>query len=524
MVHGRVVRPEGQGAYGTYFRIAAVDEASIADIPDVRIVRRRDFIGVVAAKEWDAVKAARQLKVTWQSTETLAGNAKLYEQMRAARTTDSIIEEKGNVEMALQQAAHVVTATYRAPYQSHAPFAPNCAIADVQGDRALIMNSTHHPFDTPKIVGTVIGLAPEKVRLKFVEGSGTYGRSGFDDAAQAAAIMSQAVGRPVRVQFMRGDEIAWDAYGPAHLADVRVAADAQGKLTAYDYVGWQHGWMDLEPTQEHAIGTKPSDPPAGVASCVNKNNAGAMYAIPNKRLLNKHLSGTDVFLRGTALRSPMDLAISFASEQALDALAYKAGIDPVDFRRRNITNPRWLGVLNAVASSSKWQPRKATAKRNQSGIVKGRGVALGTHFVSFGAAIAEVEVNLDSGVVTVKHIHAAIDCGLAINPGLVENQIVGMCMQATSRALKEEVQFTTTNVTSRDWASYEVLRYAEHPEVTPIVVQQLNEPSTGAGEEAMGATNAAIANAFFDATGVRMYEFPLTPKRVLAALQASKSA
>lgn len=518
MQHGRVVRPDGQGAYGTYFRVQSIDEQSIADIPGVTVVRRADFVGVVAPVEWHAVKAARQLKVTWAETSTLPGNGGLHARMRAAVTTDTVIEARGDPESALAQAAHRVAASYSAPYQSHAPFGPNCAIADVQPDAALVICSTHHPFDTPAIVGKVIGLPAEKVRVRYVEGSGTYGRSGFDDAAQAAAVMSQQTGKPVRVQFTRGDEVAWDAYGPAHVADVRVAADAVGKLIAYDYVGWQHGWMYLEPTEEHVLGIRPPVPGSNRASNVNRFNAGAMYEVANKRLFNRHLSGLDGFLRGSALRSPMDLAISFASEQAIDELAIKVGMDPVAFRRHNITHPRWLGVLDAVTGSSQWQPN-ATRRRNGS-IVSGRGVGLGTHFVSYGAAVADVDVHLDTGNVTVRHIHAALDCGLAINPGLVENQIIGMCMQATSRALKEEVLFDERQVLSRDWASYEVLRFADHPQVTPIVVQQLGEPSTGAGEEAMGATNAAIANAFFHATGVRMRTFPLTPARVLAALKA----
>jgi nicotinate dehydrogenase subunit B len=246
-----------------------------------------------------------------------------------------------------------------------------------------------------------------------------------------------------------------------------------------------------------------------------------MYDIPNRLINNHHVSAKDGFLRGSALRSPIDLAISFASEQLIDELAFNVGMDPVEFRRVNISNPRWLGVLDAVTRASKWVPRtQARRTRNSGPILKGRGVALGTHFVSHGAAVADVEVNRDTGEVRVTHLYGVLDAGLVINPGLVESQIMGMLMQATSRVLKEEVTFTHERVTSLDWSSYPVLRFDEHPNITAIVLQRPEEKSTGAGEETMGAAAGAIANAVFDATGVRFRQFPLRPERVKAALSA----
>ena len=194
-------------------------------------------------------------------------------------------------------------------------------------------------------------------------------------------------------------------------------------------------------------------------------------------------------------------------------------MDPYLFRQKNIKDERWLGVLNAVAQAANWQPRAAGSNRTNGKGVRGRGVAVGTHLASYGAAVAEIEVNLESGQVTAKHLFGAIDAGLAVNPGNIENQISGQLVQTVSRMLKEEITFNTTNVTSLDWNTYPILRFEECPAITPIVVQRLNERSTGAGEEVMAGAAAAIANAFFDATGVRMQEYPLTPKRVLAALK-----
>jgi len=224
------------------------------------------------------------------------------------------------------------------------------------------------------------------------------------------------------------------------------------------------------------------------------------------------------FLRGAALRSPLDLSFCFASEQTIDELAHAIKMDPLEFRRKNIGDKRWLGVLNAAAEAARWTPRVLASPLSDAEIVTGRGIGLGTHHVSYGAAVADIEVNRRTGTIVAKKIFAAMDVGLAVNPALVENQIIGQAVQSVSRVLKEEVTFDKTGVTSLDWNSYPVLRFAEHPVVIPVVVQRLEEPSTGAGEEVMGATAAAVANAFFDATGIRLRQYPMTPERVRTAL------
>ena len=246
-----------------------------------------------------------------------------------------------------------------------------------------------------------------------------------------------------------------------------------------------------------------------------------MYASPNRRVVS-HAVPMVGYLRGAALRSPLDLSFSFASEQVIDTLARSAGIDPLIFRRNNIADPRWLGVLNAAAAAAGLSSGLPRPSRGGD-IATGWGIGLGTHHVSYGAAVAEIEINKRTGVIVAKRLYGALDAGLVVNPALVENQIVGQMVQATSRVLKEEVIFDKSNVTSVDWASYPVLRFAEHPDVVPVAVQRMEEPSTGAGEEVMGATAAAIANAFFDATGVRLYQYPMTPPRVLAALAANRT-
>jgi nicotinate dehydrogenase subunit B len=522
MLHGRIVRPRGQRAYATGAKILRVDEDSIRRIPGARVVREADFLGVVAEDEWDAVRAAAELEVTWEAVPALPGSDKLFERMRAAATSEQVVVERGDVAATLKSAAHVVSQISHAPYQAHAPFGPNCAVADVRADSALVMCSTQDIYATRRTLAGLLAIPIEKVRVQYYEGSGTYGHSCYDDAAQAAALLSRAVARPVRVQFMRWDEHGWDNFGPAHVGEVRAAADAEGKLVAYEYHGWQHNWSGTE-TSAQLTGVPASEwgagggAPQGVQG-VNRLTCGGMYQIPNLRLINHKLPVLEYFRAGW-LRSPLDLSFAFASEQAIDQLAVLLRIDPCEFRRRNIADDRWLGVLNAVAAAARWTPRQAPAKRGDGRILAGRGIGLGTHLQSWGAAVADIEVDRETGIVVAKHLYGAIDAGLAVNPAIVESQICGQLVQTCSRMLLEEVTFDTTSVTSLDWSTYPVLRFEECPEVTPVVVQRLNERSSGAGEEVMAAAAGAIANAFFDATGVRMQQFPLTPKRVLAALE-----
>ena len=520
MLHGRIVRPRGQGAYGAGAKPASIDESSIKDIP-ARIVRKGDFVGVVAEREWDAVKAARALKVTWQESPALPQD--LFAHMRAAKSTDTVIADWGDAGKAFAQAVHVASSSYRCPYQSHAPFAANCALADVGPNGAVVMSSTQDIYNSRDMLAEVLGLPVGKVRVQYYEGSGTFGRSCYEDAAQAAAVMSQAIGRPVRVQFTRADELGWDDFGPAHLADVRAGIDASGKLVAYEYHGWQHGWLINETTHELALRTPPKERTTGAGSIpVNRMSTGSMYNVANRRVVS-HAVPMVGYLKGAPLRSPLDLSFAFASEQTIDELAFLAKLDPLELRRRNIGDTRWLGVLNAAAEAAKWAPRVAASSLSDAEVVTGRGIGLGTHHVSYGAAVADIEVNRRTGSIVAKRLYGALDAGQVINPALVENQIIGQMIQATSRTLKEEVTFDKTNVTSLDWVSYPVLRFAEHPDVVPVVVQRLDEPSTGAGEEVMGATAAAIANAFFDATGVRLRQYPMTPERVMAALAVGKT-
>lgn len=517
MLHGRIVRPRGQGAYRDGVQVVAVNEASITSIAGARVLRKGNFIGVVAPREWDAVRAAQQLEVQWSQPASLPGNDGLYAQMEAASTNDRVARDEGDVSLFANAPAKTVFAA-NLPYQAHVPFAPNCALADVKPDSALVLCSTQDVYGTRNQIASLLGLEATQVRIQYHESAGTFGHSCWDDAAQAAALLSQLAGQPVRVQFMRWDEHGWDTYGPAHIGKVKASADADGKLLSYEYEGWQHHWSLVDTTLQAANGVAASEWPAMPAQQINPLVLGGQYKIPNIRLLNHHVDGLD-YLKGAWLRSPLDLAMAFVSEQAIDDLAYKLALDPFEFRKANIFDERWLGVLEAAANAANWQARPARAGADDSQeIVRGRGIGLGTHLASWGGAVAEIEVNKRSGAVRIVHLYGAIDAGLVVNPSNVENQIIGQLVQTASRMLHEEVTFNATNVTSLDWSTYPILRFAEAPAVTPVIVQRLDEAPLGAGEEVMAAAAAAIANAFFDATGRRMRTFPFTAERVLAAL------
>jgi CO/xanthine dehydrogenase Mo-binding subunit len=523
MLHARVVRPRGQRAYGAGAKVVSVDEASIANIAGAKVWRRGDFIAVTAPREWNAVKAARQLKVSWDPAPTLPDDSRLYDQMRADKSTDTVVTDRGDAAAALAAAgARTVAMTCHGPYQAHAPFAPNCAVADVKADSALVVSTSQDIYNLRRELAPILNLPEPKIRVQFCDASGTYGHSLYDDVAQAAAIVSQLSGRPVRLQFMRWDEHGWDTYGPAHVGEVRVAAGADGKITGYLYEGWQHNWSQVEASQQLAMGTAATEWPTFPSQQVATMTCGGQYAIANLKLVNHHVPGQG-YLRGAWLRSPLDLSFAFTSEQAIDQLAHDLGIDPYEFRRRNIADERWLGVLDAAAKAANWTPRVAASNRSSAKVVSGRGIGLGTHLQSWGGAVADIEVDRTTGKVRIKHLYAAIDAGLVVNPGNVEAQIIGQQVQTASRMLFEEVRFDTQGVTSLDWSSYPVIRFEDCPEVTPVIVQRIDKPSQGAGEETMAAAAAAIANAFFDATGVRMTQYPFTPERVKAALATAGS-
>ena len=521
MLHGRVVRPRGQGPYGAGAPIVSVDASSVKNLPNIQIVHVGDFLGVVAPHEYHAIQAAAQLKVVWKDSPILPGSGNLFGAMLTQQTTDAVKASTGNVGTGFAQAAKTIQSSYTVDYQMHGSIGPTAAVADVGPNSALVMCSAQDLYELRPLLAQVLGMPETQVRVQFYDSSGCFGHNTQYDSAQAAAIMSKAVGAPVRVQFMRWDEHGWDQYGPPALLVLRGGIDGSGNLVAYDYLSYEPPNVDLE-TSAQLMGI-PLDPlgPAGA----DVNNSAGMYVVPNRRVTSHSLPVLNGYLKTAPLRSPGAPQAAFASEQMIDELAHQAGMDPIAFRLQNLTNTRWITVINAAAGLR--TGRAARQRRNSRRPMSSpaAGIGIGTSGGgTLAAVIAEIEVNKKTGKVTATHIYTAQDAGLGINPSLMEAQMMGAAVQGVSRAVIEQVPFSKSRVTGLDWTTYPILRFKDSPAVTTVVVQRTDLPSTGSGEPPTVGAPAAIANAFFDATGVRIRQMPMTPGRVKAVLAAAGTA
>ncbi len=531
MLHGRIVRPPGQGAYGdgTATGILSVDESSIRGIGDARVVRRGDFVGVVASREFDAIQAATTLKVEYTEPPAISGSGNLWGQMRAFDDADQaparLQVNDGDVDVAIANAARSVSATYAYHYQGHMPIGPSCALADVTANGALVLANPQDAYRLRDRLAEILALPVNQVRVQYWEGASTFGNSPSRfDTGEAAAVMSQLAGAPVRLQFMRWDEHGWDNYSPAVLADMRGAVDAQGKIVALDYTALAIPEMAMESvaTSQH-VGIPLGSPGIGSANTINN---GTQYDIPNRRVTAKSLPLWDNFFKTSALRGPLTPQTCFASEQLVDELAHAAGIDPFEFRLANIGTAQvadgfnqWRDALVAVARLANWQPRVAAAKVSSAGVVTGRGIAIGGFAGSQAAVVAEIAVDRRTGKISATHMYVAQVAGLAVYLDGVVNQLEGNLIMGTSRALYEEVAFNRYRSTSLDWSTYPIMRFKDHPAVSTAIVQRADLAPTGSGEPSQAPIAAAIANAFFDATGVRIREAPMTPGRVRSVLR-----
>ena len=566
MLHGRVVRPRGQGAYGDGINPVplAVDAKSIKNLPDVQIVHVGNYLAVVAPKEYDAIQAAAQLKVAWSEPPKIDPVGNIWAGMRrfdsagqapariAAQgpTTPGLPGQVSSVDAAMASAAKTWGGTFKYHYQMHAPIGPNVAVADVTKDSAIIYSHVKNGYGVtrPQVAAAVQSASDvlfgkgsrtydqSRVRVVYYEGASSFGGGAAHvDNGECAAICSLAVGAPVRVQWMRWDEHGWDNYGPATLWDVKGGVDAKGKLVAWDATSFGMGSYTKTPS-EAMIGQAIPTPGAGPA---DTTYSGTQYDIPNRRIVGKTVPTLNNYFKVSTLRAPNAMQTCFGNEQVIDQLAYLAGQDPYQFRLNNISTAplgtgvgqsvanaapgqwQWRDALNAVAKAANWQPRVTNSVKQTGLIRKGRGIAMGGFANSQAANVADVEVNMKTGKIVAKHMYVAVVAGLMAAPAQAENNMSGALIMGVSRALSEEVTFDKGRVTSLDWVSYPLLRFKDHPSVTTVVVQRADLQSTGNGEPPTAAAAAAIANAFFDATGVRLYEAPMTPAKVRAALKAA---
>src|SRR3989440_9943527 len=521
-LHARVVRPPALGA-----TLVSVEEASISGIPGARLVRIQTFLAVAAEREWDAVRASRTLRATWVTGAGLPDAATQFDAMRASRVVrDQDIVKKG-VLSALSAPppglTRTLTAEYRWPIQTHGSIGPSCGVAHVRADRATIWSSSQNTHGFQATAARFLGLEKDRVRVIYMDGSGSYGPNGEDDAAAEAALLSKALGRPVRVQWSRQEEHGLDPKGPAQLLELRAVVDAENEA-----MGWEtQAWLPIATANLPNIPLLSLDA-AGIPQTPGRStgliyqNIDPPYTLPNVNAVVHWLP--DAPLRTSAIRAPGKIANTFAVESFVDEIAALTRVDPVEFRLRRLTNPRGIEVLKRAVARLGWQPRPSPRPVDpNAAVLSGRGIAY-VHYKHDETLVAmgmEVAVEGATGGIRVTRVGCAQDCGLMINPDHVQGQLEGNIIQTLSRTLHEEVVYDRDRVTTVDWASYPILKFPEVPALEFELIQRLDQPALGVGEAASSPVAAALANAVFDATGVRLRTVPFRADRVKAALAGS---
>ncbi|MGH9376203.1 MAG: molybdopterin cofactor-binding domain-containing protein, partial [Terriglobia bacterium] len=528
MLHGRVIRPSKVGA-----KLVKVDISSVTGIPGfVKAVTKGDFVGVVAETEWSAIRAAEALKVTWSEPQPVFPEQdRLYQHMRSvAPKAEKVMLNRGDAAAAMSNAVKKVAASYEWPYQSHATMGPGCAVADVKPDgSATVWSGTQKPHSLRKGLAELLRVPEDKVRVIWVEDAGSYGRPGYDDSAADAVLLSQAAGKPVRVQWMRADMTAWGTKGPAVICDLVAGLDARGMVSALQFtsIAFSGGETYYRPDSAgNFLGSQLAGVlnTSGVIEFCEWGEQSIAYEFPNVYAAGRVVPafyGAGSPLRTSHLRDPEGPSVTFAVESFVDEAAAAAGVDPIELRLRHLTHPRAKAALATAAKHSGWDSRPSPKKDNGAAeIATGRGIALGNRRGTWVATVAEVEVNRRTGAVRIKRFVCVQDCGLIVNPNGLRGVVAANLMQSLSRAMKEEVKFNRSNVTSVDWVTYPIVRSSDVPDQVDIVLlNHTDMPPGGAGEPATRPTAAAIANAIFDATGARVRQVPLTPTRVKAALE-----
>jgi CO/xanthine dehydrogenase Mo-binding subunit len=584
MLHARRVRPRGAGANSSQNHIPlSIDESSIKHIPGAQVVRVKDFVAVVAPKEYDAIQAAAILKVVWKSDPKFGdgGSGNFWSWLRKAGDTNTVnparwLADTGGVDAAMASAAKTVSATYKYAYNTFAHIGPHCAIADVDvKNGSAVIYATGQAVGAgqggpggapPAAISTVLaGLNPpvnipaNMIRTIWYEGSGSYGGGQLVQAAEEAVVLSATIGKPVRLQWMRWDVQGWDNWGPAHMYDMKMGADSTGRIVASDVTSYGQAGTQLD-THRELLGqvTWPATPANGGPTPSDGGSTATPYANTGygtayqfkRRVLAKTQPLYGGALKISALRAPNTPQSYFASEQIVDELAYAMNMDPITFRKRNIdptaiVGARYLAILDAAVINHPYTPRVAFSGRpKQTGEVrKGTGIGIGTFASSQCACLLDVEVNVKTGKITAKHVTIAQNNGITVNLEGVTNQMSGAFIQGLSRALYEQATWNKERLTTLDWVSYPILRFKDAPTVTlvnahpgkytvvtpgdeSLDVQAGNTAAfnqgwllSGSGEPPTTVASSAVANAFFDATGVRIRQTPMNPATVRGVLK-----
>ena len=515
MMHGRVVRPPAYGA-----TLESVDENSIKNIPGVRVVRDKNFLGVVASSEWNAIRAAQQIKAQWSKAATLPDQSKLWDHVRNTKVIqDQVTSDTGSTKDALAGDGKKLSATYDFAVNLHGSIGPSCAISEFKDGKLTSWSASQSTHTLRKQLAQMFGMSPDDVRCIYVEGSGCYGRNGHEDAAGDAAILSKAIGKPVRVQWSRADEHGWEPMGPPTLIDIRAAVDSSGNVSAWEsdfFIPQQTAGSFLVPLTGATLAGLPQKDDIAPGNVFQ--NSAIPYKFANVRTVCRRLENT-VF-RPSWIRTPGRMQNTYANESFLDELAAAAKVDPIAFRKKYLDDKRGLELIDRLVALSKWEARPAAQQVASGNVLKGRGVSYVKYELvrTYVGAVADVEVDRSTGKVRVPRFYLVQDCGQIINPDGVKSQLDGNIIQTVSRTLIEEVKWDRSMVTTLDWASYPIITFPDVPELVYDLIDRPNERPWGAGEPAAAVVPSAIANAIFDATGVRMRSVPFTPAKMKAAL------
>ena len=516
MLYARVVRPPAIGA-----SLQSVDESSVAGIKGVhKVVRVGSFLAVTAKSEWAAIKAAKALKATWSSWDGLPDQDKLYDVVRKAPVKEEQVTlNVGDPKTALAGAAKKLSATYEFAVHTHGSIGPSAAVADYKYGSLTVWSASQAPHWLKRDLVAAFGLKPDNVRVIYLDGSGCYGRNGHEDAAADAALISREVGAPVRVQWSREDEHAWDPKGPPTLIDLAGGVDGSANIVAWQSEFWIPKATITE-SPPMLASTAAGLPTKDILNPGNVfQNSAPGYTLTNARTVCHRLDTTP--FRPSWIRTPGRMQNTYANEAFLDELAAAAAVDPIEFRLKHMKDARGIAVLKAAAEAARWDKRPSPKKRaGTAGVARGRGVSYVKYenVRTYVAAVAEVEVDRATGNVVCTKFTVSHDCGQIINPDGVKTQIEGNVIQTVSRTLKEELKWNKSRVTSVDWVTYPILRFPEVPEVNIVLLDQPNQPAWGAGEPSAAIVPSAISNAIFDAIGVRLRTVPFTPERVKAAI------
>ncbi len=541
MVHARNVKPPVAGA-----KLVSIDESSVRGVPGfIKVVSKGNYVAVVCEREEQAIRAARELKVNWQkpATAPFPTSEELFTYMRRATPTFSAPQAvEGNPDAALAGAAKVVEAEYEIPFQGHTSIGPAHAMADPSNDQLTIYSNDMKSYGLRNGVAEFLKMPRDRVRVVWMDGPQAYGRTAADDAGFEAAFLATEIGRPVRVQWTRQEETAWDTKGPAYTFKMRGGLDGQGNLVALDYEARAADHNHLGYNEHDTVlisqltGVRRATPARGGIGTPTE-----LYTIPNRRTTAHVVSLPLVWetpLRTGNLRDPNGPQVAFASESFMDELAAAANVDPVEFRMKLLTattaddsgfkRARSIAVIKAAVEKYGWDTRPSRKSRGTGDILTGRGIAYAIRSQTVVAQIAEVEVSRRTGHVWVKRIVCAHDCGLVVNPEALRRTIEAGTLYGLSRALHEEVKFDAEKVTSVDWITSPTLTHADVPATLDVVLvngdpnqNRPDLPHYGAGETMCKPTIAAVANAIYDATGVRLRRAPFRDARVLAALKAA---